>query len=102
MDKPPDWKAEVAAKRRQRERETDVERRWQEVIDKGGAGAPEWLREAAMRKKSMQKQDDGLVPWMREVKKTNKDLAKKIAEVYQAEQEAAAKQTANTATVQQQ
>ncbi|KER26559.1 hypothetical protein T265_06203 [Opisthorchis viverrini] len=89
MSAAPDWKADLAAKRRQRERETDVERRWQDVMDKNGEGAPEWLKEAAMKKKAMQKQDDGLVPWMREVKRTNKDLARKIAEVHQAEKEAA-------------
>ncbi|KAF7258397.1 hypothetical protein EG68_04541 [Paragonimus skrjabini miyazakii] len=82
-----DWKAEVAEKRRQRERETDVEKRWQEVMDKNGEGAPEWLKEAAMRKKKAQKPDDGLVPWMKEVK-LNKDLSRKIAEVHQAEREA--------------
>ncbi|KAF6771760.1 hypothetical protein AHF37_10234 [Paragonimus kellicotti] len=60
------WKAEIAEKRRQRERETDVEKRWQEVMDKNGEGAPEWLKEAAMRKKKAQKPDDGLVPWMKE------------------------------------
>ncbi|KAF5400459.1 hypothetical protein PHET_06105 [Paragonimus heterotremus] len=92
-----DWKAEVAEKRRQRERETDVEKRWQEVMDKNGEGAPEWLKEAAMRKKKAQKPDDGLVPWMKEVK-LNKDLSRKIAEVHQAEREATTEATLKQAS----
>ncbi|THD24684.1 hypothetical protein D915_004710 [Fasciola hepatica] len=83
-----DWKAEAAAKRRQREREMDVERRWQEVIDKDGDGAPEWLKEAALKKKAQQDKETGVAPWLREVRRTNKDLARKISDVYQSEQEA--------------
>ncbi|KAA0187260.1 hypothetical protein FBUS_05257 [Fasciolopsis buskii] len=86
-EQPRDWKAEAAAKRRQRERETDVERRWQEVIDKDGDGAPEWLKEAALKKKAQQDKETGVAPWLKEVRRTNKDLARKISDVYQSEQE---------------
>ncbi|VDP72014.1 unnamed protein product [Echinostoma caproni] len=89
MSAPPrDWKAEAAEKRRQRERETDVERRWQEVMDKDGEGAPEWLKEAALKKKAQQDKEVGVAPWLKEVRRTNKDLARKISDVYQAEREA--------------
>ncbi|KAF6774082.1 hypothetical protein AHF37_06614 [Paragonimus kellicotti] len=83
MSEAPNWRAEACEKRRQREREIDVERRWQKVMDRDGEGAPEWLKEAALRKKAMQTKDSDVPPWMKEVKLINKELARKITEADQ-------------------
>ncbi|KAF6774083.1 hypothetical protein AHF37_06615 [Paragonimus kellicotti] len=52
-------------------------------MDRDGEGAPEWLKEAALRKKAMQTKDSDVPPWMKEVKLINKELARKITEADQ-------------------
>ncbi|KER26561.1 hypothetical protein X801_04997 [Opisthorchis viverrini] len=68
---------ETADKEQQNQRENDVQLRWQEVIDKGGEGAPEWMKEAAARRKAAQEKESTLAPWIKELKLKNKDLARK-------------------------
>ncbi|CAH8632780.1 unnamed protein product [Heterobilharzia americana] len=83
-----EWKNEVIKKQVQRERERDVEKRWEEVMSKDGEGAPDWLKEAAMKKKQRQglkMQDENLAPWMKEVQKKNAGLARKISDAKNAE-----------------
>lgn len=87
-----DWKAEVAAKRVQRERETDVERRWQEAMNGGGGkDTPDWLKETAMKRKAQLDKDTGVAPWMKEVQRTNAGLARRLSEAKQAGEETPAK-----------
>ncbi|VEL27203.1 unnamed protein product [Protopolystoma xenopodis] len=78
----PAWKLEALEKRRQREMTTDVERRWEEVMANDGEGAPDWLREAAMRRKASLQRDttSGTAPWMNEVKRKNAGLARRMSE----------------------
>ncbi|CAH8571336.1 unnamed protein product [Schistosoma turkestanicum] len=83
-----EWKSEVIKKQAQKEREKDVERRWEEVISKNGEGAPEWLKEAAMKKKkkqSLQLKDENLAPWIKEVQKKNAGLARKMSDATNSE-----------------
>ncbi|CAH8869663.1 unnamed protein product [Trichobilharzia szidati] len=78
-----DWRNEIIKKQVQKGRERDVEKRWEEVMSKGGEGAPDWLREAAMKKKQRQNlkmQDENLAPWMKEVQRKNAGLARKISD----------------------
>ncbi|XP_018654131.1 hypothetical protein Smp_044560 [Schistosoma mansoni] len=83
-----EWKSEVIKKQAQKEREKDVEKRWEDVMSKNGEGAPEWLKEAAMRKKQKQilkLKDENLAPWLKEVQKKNAGLARRISDATNSE-----------------
>ncbi|CAH8615113.1 unnamed protein product [Schistosoma mattheei] len=85
-----EWKNEVIKKQAQKEREKDVEKRWADVMSKNGEGAPEWLKEAAMKKKqkqSLKQKDEDLAPWLKEVQKKNAGLARRISDATNCESE---------------
>lgn len=77
------WKQELIKKRIKNEREKNVETTWNKIIANNGEGAPEWLKEAAMKKKLKQQKseqkDEGCPPWFKEVMSKNVNLARKLS-----------------------
>ncbi|VDL99057.1 unnamed protein product [Schistocephalus solidus] len=76
------WKEEAQRRRIQNERARDVERKWEHLINTEGEGAPEWMRETALKKKAARDKltASGIPPWMQEVQRRNTGLTKKMHE----------------------
>ncbi|VDD79330.1 unnamed protein product [Mesocestoides corti] len=83
QSQPPSWKEEALRRKIQNERSKDVERRWEHLINTGGADAPaEWMRETALKKKAARDNltANGIPPWMQEMTRRNSNLTKKMQE----------------------
>nr|VZI05901.1 unnamed protein product [Spirometra erinaceieuropaei] len=76
------WKEEAQRRRIENERARDVERKWEHLINTEGEGAPEWMRETALKKKAARDKltASGIPPWMQEVQRRNTGLTKKMHE----------------------
>ncbi|KAL3310798.1 hypothetical protein Ciccas_010631 [Cichlidogyrus casuarinus] len=78
----PAWKLEALKKREVRERATDVDKRWEAAINGQAKDIPDWMREAAMRKKVHRDEltKSGVPPWMQETRRRNSALTKRMEE----------------------